>query len=210
MSSTRRLVASNTAVQVAGKAVTLAIGLASIAIITRYLGPEDYGKYTLALTYMQLFAVLADVGLFTIVVREISRDPSRPSGSWVTRSRFVSYSPRARLRWRRCSASCCLTTPTCGWRSCSPGCRSFRDAEQHVPHRAPGAPAHGPRGGRRRDRSRAGAGGRGPRRGPRPGFLRRDGHGGRGCPRHRARDDAAHAPPRPPELLAASPRCGAA
>ena len=77
MSSTRRLVASNTAVQVAGKAVTLAIGLASIAIITRYLGPEDYGKYTLALTYMQLFAVLADVGLFTIVVREISRDPSQ-------------------------------------------------------------------------------------------------------------------------------------
>jgi O-antigen/teichoic acid export membrane protein len=75
VSSARRLVASNTAVQVAGKAVTLAIGLASIAIATRYLGPGDYGRYTLALTYMQLFAVLADVGLFTIVVREISRDP---------------------------------------------------------------------------------------------------------------------------------------
>ena len=77
VSSTRRLVASNTAVQVAGKAVTLVIGLASIAIVTRYLGPEDYGKFALALTYMQLFAVLADVGLFTIVVREISRDPSQ-------------------------------------------------------------------------------------------------------------------------------------
>ena len=77
MSSTRRLVASNTAIQIAGKAVVLGIGLASIAILTRYLGPEDYGRYTLALTYMQLFAVLADVGLFTIVVREISRDPER-------------------------------------------------------------------------------------------------------------------------------------
>ena len=77
MSSTRRLVASNTAVQVAGKAAVLAIGLVSIAVITRYLGPDDYGRYTLALTYMQLFSVLADVGLFTIVVREISRDPSR-------------------------------------------------------------------------------------------------------------------------------------
>ena len=74
---TRRLVASNTAVQVAGKAAVLAIGLVSIAVITRYLGPDDYGRYTLALTYMQLFAVLADVGLFTIVVRDISRDPSR-------------------------------------------------------------------------------------------------------------------------------------
>src|ERR671914_612423 len=55
----------------------LGIGLVSIAVITRYLGPDDYGRYTLALTYMQLFAVLADVGLFTIVVRDISRDPSR-------------------------------------------------------------------------------------------------------------------------------------
>jgi len=70
-------VASNTAIQIAGKAGVLVIGLASIAILTRYLGPEDYGRYTLALTYMQLFAVLADVGLFTIVVREISRDPER-------------------------------------------------------------------------------------------------------------------------------------
>jgi O-antigen/teichoic acid export membrane protein len=77
MSSTRRLVASNTAVQIAGRGVTLAIGLASIAILTRYLGPDDYGRYTLALTYMQLFGVLADVGLFTIVVREISRHPER-------------------------------------------------------------------------------------------------------------------------------------
>jgi O-antigen/teichoic acid export membrane protein len=77
MSSTRRLVASNTAVQVAGRAAMLGIGLVSIAVTTRYLGPDDYGRYTLALTYMQLFAVLADVGLFTIVVRDISRDPER-------------------------------------------------------------------------------------------------------------------------------------
>ena len=46
-------------------------------MLTRYLGPDDYGKYTLALMYMQLFGVLADVGLFTTVVREISKDPER-------------------------------------------------------------------------------------------------------------------------------------
>jgi O-antigen/teichoic acid export membrane protein len=76
-SSARRRVASNTAVQLVGKGVVLAIGLASIAVITRYLGPDDYGKYTLALLYMQLFGVLADVGLFTTVVREISKNPER-------------------------------------------------------------------------------------------------------------------------------------
>jgi O-antigen/teichoic acid export membrane protein len=75
--SARRRVASNTALQLVGKGALLAMGAVSIAVLTRYLGPERYGQYTLALMYMQLFAVLADVGLFTTVVREISRDPSR-------------------------------------------------------------------------------------------------------------------------------------
>jgi len=76
-SSARRRVASNTAVQLAGKGAVLAIGLVSIGVLTRYLGPEDYGKYTLALMYMQLFGVLADVGIYTTVVREISKEPDR-------------------------------------------------------------------------------------------------------------------------------------
>jgi O-antigen/teichoic acid export membrane protein len=76
-SSIRRRVASNTAVQVAGKGAILALGAASLAILTRYLGPDDYGRFTLALMYMQLFGVLADVGLYTTVVREISKRPER-------------------------------------------------------------------------------------------------------------------------------------
>jgi O-antigen/teichoic acid export membrane protein len=76
-SSARRRVASNTAVQLVGKGAVLAIGVVSLAVLTRYLGPDDYGKYSLALMYMQLFGVLADVGLFTTVVREISKDPAR-------------------------------------------------------------------------------------------------------------------------------------
>jgi O-antigen/teichoic acid export membrane protein len=70
-------VASNTAVQLAGKAAVLALGAVSIAVLTRYLGTADYGRYALALVYMQLFGVLADVGLYTTVVRDISKDPSR-------------------------------------------------------------------------------------------------------------------------------------
>jgi O-antigen/teichoic acid export membrane protein len=75
--SIRRRIASNAAVQVAGKGAVLLLGAASLAVLTRYLGPDDYGRYTLALMYMQLFGVLADVGLYTTVVREISKDPSR-------------------------------------------------------------------------------------------------------------------------------------
>jgi O-antigen/teichoic acid export membrane protein len=70
-------VASNAAVQLAGKGAVLALGAVSIAVLTRYLGPNDYGRYTLALMYMQLFGVLVDVGVYTTVVRDISKDPSR-------------------------------------------------------------------------------------------------------------------------------------
>jgi O-antigen/teichoic acid export membrane protein len=70
-------VAYNTAVQVAGKAAGLGLAAASLALLTRYLGPSDYGKYTLALMFSQVLGVLADVGLFTTVVREISRAPER-------------------------------------------------------------------------------------------------------------------------------------
>jgi O-antigen/teichoic acid export membrane protein len=75
--STRRRIASNTAVQLAGKGAVLAIAAVSVAVLTRYLGPGDYGRYTLALVYVQLFGVLADVGLYTTVVRDISKDRSR-------------------------------------------------------------------------------------------------------------------------------------
>jgi O-antigen/teichoic acid export membrane protein len=70
-------VARNTAVQLAGKAVVFALGAASVAVTTHYLGAAGYGKLALALAFVQTFGVLADVGLLTIVVREISRSPER-------------------------------------------------------------------------------------------------------------------------------------
>jgi O-antigen/teichoic acid export membrane protein len=72
-----RRVAANTAVQLAGKAAVMAIGLASVAVTTRYLGANDYGKLALALVFVQTFGLLADVGLLTVAVREMSRMPER-------------------------------------------------------------------------------------------------------------------------------------
>lgn len=74
---TARRVAVNTAAQAAGKAAVLLVGVASVAVVTRYLGAADYGKLALALAFVQMLGVLADVGLLTIVVREISRAPER-------------------------------------------------------------------------------------------------------------------------------------
>jgi O-antigen/teichoic acid export membrane protein len=72
-----RRVARNTAAQAAGKAAVLAIGAASIAVTTRYLGAAGYGSFALALALVQMLGVLADAGLTAVVVREISREPRR-------------------------------------------------------------------------------------------------------------------------------------
>jgi len=72
-----RRVAANTTAQLAGKAAVLLVAAGSIAVLTRYLGPSDYGRYGLALSVMQLFGVFADAGLTTIVVRESARHPER-------------------------------------------------------------------------------------------------------------------------------------
>jgi O-antigen/teichoic acid export membrane protein len=75
--SIARQVAGNTAAQALGKAVVLAAGAVSIAITTRYLGAAGYGSFALALALVQMLGVLADFGLVSVVVREISREPGR-------------------------------------------------------------------------------------------------------------------------------------
>jgi O-antigen/teichoic acid export membrane protein len=72
-----RRVAWNTAAQALGKAAVLAIGALSVAVTTRYLGASGYGQLALALALVQMFGLLADLGLLTVVVREISRDPAQ-------------------------------------------------------------------------------------------------------------------------------------
>ena len=186
--STRRRVASNTAVQVAGKGAVLALGAASIAVLTRYLGPRDYGRYTLALMYMQLFGVLADVGLFTTVVREISQRPGAHRGARRQRARRCGCSSRSALiALAPASACCCPTSPTSASRSCSPAARcclgmltsslvTVLQARLRM-GRAVVGDVHRPRRRARPGRARGGA---------RPRLLRGHGRGARGRRRRRS------------------------
>jgi O-antigen/teichoic acid export membrane protein len=72
-----RRVAASTLYGLAGRVAVLGLGLASVAITTRYLGPDLYGRFALALSFVQLFGVLADAGLTTIIVRELAQQPAR-------------------------------------------------------------------------------------------------------------------------------------
>jgi PST family polysaccharide transporter len=60
----------------AEKALRLALGVAVSGLVGRYLGPEQFGVLNYALALVALFAVLANVGLDALVVREIARNPA--------------------------------------------------------------------------------------------------------------------------------------
>lgn len=46
-------------------------------ILARYLGANNYGKFNFALAYTALFSILADFGLSTLLIREVSRNSER-------------------------------------------------------------------------------------------------------------------------------------
>lgn len=70
--SLSKKIATNTLIQIIGKVLSTALGLFSLALITRYLGQSGYGEYTTVINYLTIFAVLADFGLTLVTVQMIS------------------------------------------------------------------------------------------------------------------------------------------
>lgn len=69
-----RKILSNTAYQIFGRVGTAVLSLIVIKIITTYLNVGKYGEYTNVYEFLALFAIIADFGLYTISVREMSKD----------------------------------------------------------------------------------------------------------------------------------------
>lgn len=69
-------IATNTAVQFAGKALSLGFGLLTVAVMTRYLGAEGFGNYTTSIAFLQFFGIVVDFGLSVIIVQLISARPA--------------------------------------------------------------------------------------------------------------------------------------
>ncbi|MCB9945212.1 MAG: flippase [Geminicoccaceae bacterium] len=72
-SSTGRKLAENMAVVMLGKAIAVVVGLATMAVMARHLGPEQFGQYRTALTFMSLSAVIGDLGLYMVTLKEITK-----------------------------------------------------------------------------------------------------------------------------------------
>lgn len=71
---TARKILWNTVAQIIGKAVIAIMGVVIIKVITNYLGTNGYGEYTTAFDYLALFTIMADLGLYTIGIREMAKE----------------------------------------------------------------------------------------------------------------------------------------
>lgn len=75
MANYTKRVALNTIVQVLGKAITTIISVIMLAYLARYLGVSGYGDYTTVFAFLGFFAIIADMGFFTVAVREMAKNP---------------------------------------------------------------------------------------------------------------------------------------
>jgi O-antigen/teichoic acid export membrane protein/glycosyltransferase involved in cell wall biosynthesis len=68
--------AANTVVQIGGNVLGAAISFFTFVAMTRGLGPDSYGDYVAATSFLFLPIVLSDLGLATTVLRDISARPA--------------------------------------------------------------------------------------------------------------------------------------
>jgi O-antigen/teichoic acid export membrane protein len=68
----QKKIAYNTGIQIFSKVISTAIALIATALMTRYLGANGFGQYTTIMTFISIFAVIADLGLTLVTVQMIS------------------------------------------------------------------------------------------------------------------------------------------
>jgi O-antigen/teichoic acid export membrane protein len=66
--SLARALALNTGVQILGKTISTALGIIIVGLMTRQLGTEGFGAYSTANAFLQVFALLLDLGLNVTLV----------------------------------------------------------------------------------------------------------------------------------------------
>jgi O-antigen/teichoic acid export membrane protein len=76
VSSLPRKIAYNVIFSSIAKVAGTVLALVGIGFITRYLGKDGFGDYSTVLAFFAFFSALADLGLYSISTREISRPGS--------------------------------------------------------------------------------------------------------------------------------------
>jgi len=61
----------------AGRIVGGFLALVSVGLITRSLGRGGFGEYSTIIAYLSTFQILADLGLYSLLTKEISQYPEK-------------------------------------------------------------------------------------------------------------------------------------
>ncbi len=69
-----RKIAYNVVVNAAAKVLSTILALVAIGLVMRYLGKDGFGDYATVIAFFSFFGSAADLGLYAITAREISRD----------------------------------------------------------------------------------------------------------------------------------------
>lgn len=72
--NTAKKIFSNTFYQIFGRGVTSIISILVVKFLTFYLGVSLYGEYNTIYQFLASFSVLADLGIYIIAVREMSKN----------------------------------------------------------------------------------------------------------------------------------------
>lgn len=67
------LVAKNTIIQVVGRIISVLLGVLIISLMMRYLGPEEYGYYSISIAFLQVIGIIADFGLYLITLQYLGK-----------------------------------------------------------------------------------------------------------------------------------------
>lgn len=75
--STARKILGSTISQFVGKLLVGLLSIIVIKLLTNYFSQEQYGNYNFIYDFLAVFGIIADLGLYTVAVREMSKDESR-------------------------------------------------------------------------------------------------------------------------------------
>lgn len=73
MSELKKKIAQNFLISFGGRFIAGALGIVSVALITRTIGTDGFGAYSTVLAFLYVFLVCADFGLHPLLTREIAK-----------------------------------------------------------------------------------------------------------------------------------------
>ncbi|HOW29916.1 MAG TPA: oligosaccharide flippase family protein [archaeon] len=77
--SEKRTIIKNIKWLTISKIIVYLLSIITITLIPRYLGVEGYGQLNFIISFVGIFSILGDLGLQTLTVRDISKNPDKAS-----------------------------------------------------------------------------------------------------------------------------------